>query len=472
MDLTCDGNIILQTDSYKITHYKQYPADTTTVYSYFESRGGVYPETVFFGLQYMMMKHLAGVRVTKEKIDEAEELCKAHFAGNTATFNRAGWEYIVEKHGGKLPIVIKAIPEGTVVDVKNCLMTIENTDEKCFWLTNYIETLLVQVWYPMTVATHSRACKKEILNNLRETGDPEGVMFKLHDFGFRGVSSCETAAIGGCAHLINFLGTDTVSGMLLAKKCYNAVIDGSKGACPGYSVPASEHSTITAWGREHEVDAMENMLTQYPEGLVACVSDSYDIFAACKTLWGEKLKDKILKRDGTLVIRPDSGDPCETSIQVLEILGEQFGAKTNDKGFKVLDSHVRVLWGDGIDYNTLQVILKTLKEKGWSCDNIAFGSGGGLLQKLHRDTQKCAFKCSYAKVGGKDIDVYKQPITDPGKMSKKGRMALVKTDKGWETRTQLTADDKDDQLVEVFRDGEIIKTWTFEEIRARAAEGL
>eukprot|EP00754_Rhynchopus_humris_P034807 Rhum_TRINITY_DN163_c0_g1::Rhum_TRINITY_DN163_c0_g1_i1::g.501::m.501/K03462/NAMPT; nicotinamide phosphoribosyltransferase len=471
MALTADDNIILMTDSYKISHFKQYPEGTESVYSYFESRGGKYPQTAFFGLQYLMMKHLEGVRVTKANIDEAELVTKSHFPPGTV-FNRAGWEYIVEKHGGRLPIVIKAVPEGTVVDTKNVLMTIENTDPKCYWLTNYIETLLVQIWYPTTVATHSRACKKVILDALRKSGDPELVQFKLQDFGFRGVSSVETAGIGGAAHLVNFMGTDTVAGIVMANRVYGASIDAASGACPGYSIPASEHSTITAWGRESEGDAMENMLDVYPNGLVACVSDSYDVFHACEKIWGERLKEKIVTRDGCLVVRPDSGDPCETSLKLLEILGDKFGYTTNEKGYKVLDPHVRMIWGDGIDYESLKVITDRVMEEGWSIDNIGFGSGGGLLQKLHRDTQKCAFKCSYAVVNGKGVDVFKDPITDPGKVSKKGKLSLERDENGgWVTRQHAT-DFSKDNLVEVFRDGVILQKTTFEEVRARAREGL
>eukprot|EP00755_Sulcionema_specki_P014340 Sspe_Gene.56400::Locus_31028_Transcript_1_1_Confidence_1.000_Length_2012::g.56400::m.56400/K03462/NAMPT; nicotinamide phosphoribosyltransferase len=428
-------NFLLLTDSYKVTHFKQYPPKTTVVYSYFESRGGKYTETVFFGLQYFLKKHLAGVVVTPPKIDEAERILTAHLPPGSG-FNRLGWEHIWNKHGGRLPLRIKAVPEGTVLPTRNVLITVENTDPECYWLTNYVETLLVQVWYPMTVATHSRACKKLILDNLKATGDPAGIPFKLHDFGFRGVSSVETAGIGGCAHLVNFLGTDTVAALTVARDYYGAKVDATTGTCPGFSIPASEHSTMTAWGRDREVDAMENMLTQYPEGLVACVSDSYDIFKACSDLWGGKLKSKVLNRNGTLVIRPDSGDVCEVAVKIFELLEEAFGAKTNELGYKVLDEHVRVIWGDGIDYESLGTIVEHLKEKGWSGDNIAFGSGGGLLQKLHRDTQKCAFKCSYACVDGKEIDVFKDPITDPGKVSKKGRLTLHRNDKGeWETKT-------------------------------------
>jgi nicotinamide phosphoribosyltransferase len=211
------NNICCLTDSYKVSHYKQYPPGTQKVYSYFESRSGsVYPQTVFFGLQYFLENYLNGQVVTQEKIDEADDLFNLHF-GNRV-FNRAGWEQILLKHGGRLPVVIKAAPEGTVVPESNVLMTIENTDPDAYWLTNYLETLLVQVWYPCTVATQSRSMKKLILAYLQWNGDPSLIPFKLHDFGFRGVTCPEQAALGGAAHLISFLGTDTVAGLILAQK--------------------------------------------------------------------------------------------------------------------------------------------------------------------------------------------------------------------------------------------------------------
>ena len=209
------NNIILLTDSYKVGHHQQYPKGTTNVYSYFESRGGLFPETVFFGLQYFLQTYLS-TPVTKEMIDEAEEFYAAHF-GNKELFNRAGWDYILQKYDGKLPVRIKAVPEGTVVNTSNVLMTVESTDPQCYWLTNYLETLLSQVWYPTTVATLSREMKKLITRFLEKTGDPNLITFKLHDFGFRGVSSVESAGLGGCAHLVNFMGTDTVAALLVAR---------------------------------------------------------------------------------------------------------------------------------------------------------------------------------------------------------------------------------------------------------------
>jgi len=470
-DMDLFNNIVMLTDSYKVTHHLQYPPGTEKIYSYFECRGGAYPEVCFFGLQYFMKKYLTGPVVTMEKIDEAERHFKSHFSHpvwgyNEKLFNRTAWEYIVNTHGGHLPVEIKAVPEGTVLPYKNVLFTLENTDPKCFWLTNYLESLLVQVWYPTTVCTQSREQKKIITKYLRETGSPEVVekglhLFKLHDFGFRGVSSVESAATGGAGHLVNFLGTDTMAALVMLSEYYGE-------DCAGFSIPASEHSTMTSWGREHELDAMRNMLQQYPTGIVACVSDSYDIFNACENYWGTELKSLIMNRDGFLVVRPDSGDLPGIVLQVLEKLAGKFPTTETSTGHKLLPPTIRVIQGDGIDINSLEVILDAMKKAGWAADNLAFGSGGALLQKLHRDTQKCAFKCSYALVNGVGVDVVKDPITDPGKKSKKGRLALELKDGTWTTVTEGKGDPKLDQLVTVFRDGKLLVDDTFSMIRKRS----
>lgn len=503
------NNLLLLTDSYKVSHWVQYPENSATVYSYFESRGGKHKEIVFFGLQYFLKRYLAGVVVTEAKINEAEMIYKAHF-GPSSSFPRDKWMYIVKNHGGKLPISIKAVPEGTVVTYKNVLMTVENTDPECFWLTNYLETLLVQVWYPMTVATNSRAQKKVILDYLQDTAvkTPQGDYgegFKLHDFGFRGVSSVETAGLGAAAHLINFLGTDTIAGLVIARDFYGAGGGEKPGAIAGFSIPASEHSTITSWGKEGEYNAFKNMLTSFPKGTVACVSDSYDIINACTDkMWGSpELKKLILGRQpdgplaGRLVVRPDSGIPKDIDLAILEELGKSIGRTKNAKGYWELDPHVRIIQGDGIKYETLIEILEHLKQHGWSAENIAFGSGGGLLQKMDRDTQKCAFKCSHLTFkDGSTRNVYKDPVTDKGKRSKKGRLTLHKIDTagsqvtdflkadtdeskyikttcdssgGWVTMQFGKGDPTTDALVEVFRDGVITAEYTFDSIRQRAS---
>lgn len=451
-------NILLLSDSYKVSHYKQYPEKTEVVYSYFESRGGEFPKTKFFGLQYFIKKYLVGEVVTEEKIEEAKEIYSQHF-NNPDLFYEEGWRYILEHHQGRLPVKIKAVPEGTLVENHNVLMTIENTDPKCFWLTNYLETLLVQVWYPTTVATQSYYIREMIKKALEETGDVSGIDFKLHDFGFRGVSSVESAGLGGAAHLTNFMGTDTVAGLVMANKYYNAGV-------VGYNIPASEHSTITSWGKDNEDKAMENMLDSYPTGLVACVSDSYDIYNACKNIWGDKLKDKILNRDGCLVIRPDSGNPEIVIENLLNILADRFGYSINDKGYRVLNEKVRLIQGDGVNYNSIKSILLMMKQEKWSADNIAFGMGGALLQQLNRDTQKFAFKCSAIKINGEWKPVWKDPVTDKGKMSKKGRLALVEVDQNSYSTVPKEISGKPDLLKTVFKNGKIMKEYDWNEIKS------
>jgi len=213
------NNIMTLSDSYKVTHWKQYPEDTETVYSYFESRGGEFDSTRFFGLQYLLLKYLTGRVVKYDKLIFAQHLIDQHLG--KGFFNYDGWNYIAEKHAGFLPIRIKAVPEGTLVPTGNILMSIENTDPEVPWLTNWVETLLVQTWYPTTVATNSYYIKDNIREYLEETGDPDGLLFKLHDFGFRGSTSVESSAIGGAAHLTNFLGTDTMSALVMLNDYYN-----------------------------------------------------------------------------------------------------------------------------------------------------------------------------------------------------------------------------------------------------------
>ena len=442
---------------------------------YFESRGGVFEEVVFFGLQYFIKRYLCGVVVTEDKIAYAKEILDSHMG--PGHFNEEGWRHILTAHGGMLPISIKAVPEGTVVPVKNALFTMVNTDPKCFWLTNYLETLMVEVWYPMTVATNSREQKKLLLKALAATGgDPSNADLQLHDFGYRGVSSVESAAIGGAAHLVSFQGTDTMAALICVKHYYKggeALIPGINVTVPvpGISIPAAEHSTITSWGREGELDAFRNMLTQYPEGVVAVVSDSYDIFNACSNLWGKELKEMIKNRKGRLVVRPDSGEPQEIVPQLLDLLGKAFeeDVTTTSTGHKLLPPYIRLIQGDGISYESLGGILDAAAAKGWAAENLVFGSGGALLQKLHRDTQKCAFKCSeIIKADGLATLVYKDPITDKGKQSKKGRLSLEMQNGKLTTVTEGKGDASKDELKEVFRNGHMTVEQTFKDVRARA----
>lgn len=455
-----EDNIILETDSYKVSHWKQYPPGTTHVYSYFEARGGLYNRVLFFGLQYILKEYIVGQAVNYEKIDKARAFFKDHF-GTDTLFNLEGWYHVMKAHNGRLPIEIKAVPEGTVLPIRNVLFTVENTCPDCFWITSYLETILEQAWYPSTVATKSWELKGAIKKWLNKTGDdiPD---FKLHDFGYRGSSSQESAAIGDAAHLINFKGTDTLAGIRLVQGYYGAT------DMPAFSIPAAEHSTITSWGKDHEKESFENMLDQFPEGLIAVVSDSYDIYNAVEKIWGEQLKNKIVNRKGTLVIRPDSGNPNEVVVKILGLLGDKFGYTTNKKGYKVLPSYLRVIQGDGVDYEALPGILESIAEAGWSIDNVAFGSGGGLLQKVNRDTLGFAYKASNVTVDEEDIPISKNPATDPTKKSKAGKLALLNVD-GWKTVVlEGGVTSSRDELQTVFKNGELLIDQNFSDIRKRA----
>ncbi len=231
-----------------------------------------------------------------------------------------------------------------------------------------------------------------------------------------------------------------------------------------FSIPAMEHSTVTSWGRDRELDSYRNMLKQYgkPGSILACVIDSYDVFNAAEKLWGEDIRQEVIDSGATVVIRPDSGDPTEVCLRLVDILGKKFGFTTNDKGFDVLN-HVRIIQGDGINEESINSILTAFTESMWSADNIAFGMGGQLLQGVNRDTQKFAMKCSAVEIDGEWKNVRKEPITDMGKLSKAGRVTLYKKRdgyfhsgvEGWEPSA----------LVPVFEDGELLFEYDFEEVR-------
>ena len=340
-------------------------------------------------------------------------------------------------------------------------MTSRNTDKDFWWLTSALETpILRSVWYGSSVATISYRCKQIIKAALEKSSDDMSQLsFKLHDFGARGVSSGESAAIGGAAHLVNFMGSDTVEGILCARKFYNEPM-------AGFSIPAAEHSTITSWGKEGEVDAYRNMLKQFAKqgAIVAVVSYSYDMMNAAYDIWGGKLKKEVIDSGATIVVRPDSGDPLTVPVDVIHVLGERFGFTVNSKGYKVLPSCVRVIQGDGITVDTLPIILNNLLASGWAADNIAFGMGGGLLQMVNRDTFKFAMKCSAVMVDGKWRDVYKEPKTDSGKNSKRGTLALIK-DGGVYKTVSRDGHAYNDLMYQVFHEGDLQKLYSFSEVR-------
>lgn len=465
-------NLILTTDSYKLTHFQQYPKDTEAVYSYFESRTGAkYPYTVFFGLQHIIKEWLLDPITTSDMI-EAAGLASYHF-GNSAIFNNDGWEHVRKR--GYLPLRIKAVPEGTVVPTGNVLMTVENTDPECFWLTNAVESLLTHVWYPSTVATLSHHTRAMIKSYLDTTSDSdEGLPFMLHDFGYRGAATHDAAAIGGAGHLINFKGTDTLPAMLLALDSYKADPE-----TLAFSVPATEHSVMTSLGKNREFEVVNQALEEYPTGILSVVADSYDIYHFVNTVTVGSFKEKIEARDGVFVIRPDSittKDPTPQDLVrwIAKTIDFNMGSTINSKGYKVLNPKVRILWGDGIDPDGIMGILSFLMKAGYSAENMVFGMGGGLLQKVNRDTQRFAFKSSAQKRDGEWHDVFKSPL-DASKVSKKGRLRLAMNYAGRYYTEPLGRPSgypydvcRENILETVFENGKLIREQTFDDIRQRA----
>ena len=462
-----ENNICLLTDSYKVTHHYFYPKGTEKVYSYLESRiGAEFNKTIFYGLQYIIKKYLEGQVVTQEKIDEADNLISAHIGKKI--FNKEGWQYILDEHDGYLPLEIKAVEEGSPVNVGNVLMTVENTDSESYWLPNYFESLLLQVWYPSTVATLSAEVRKLCNFYLEITGSvKDNLDFMLHDFGYRGATSTESAMLSGSAHLLSFSGTDTIPALTIPGNYYN------DSNLYGFSVQATEHSIMTSLGPEGEISQILNVIDNAEKGILSLVIDSYNYrnFLTEAGRSGSELNKAILRFlnvDGNkLVFRPDSGEPVSTTMDCLNLLSEGFGSHLNDKGYKIFDSNIGLLWGDGLNYHKIRDILFAMKSAGWAASNIIFGMGGGLHTSVTRDTQRNAFKCSAQLRNGVWYDIFKNPL-DSSKKSKTGRFKLIKEDKSF--KTVLIDSIGEDYLQTVFKDGTLLVDETFQNIKDRALQ--
>ncbi|WP_296876794.1 nicotinate phosphoribosyltransferase [uncultured Methanobrevibacter sp.] len=460
-----ENNICLLTDSYKVTHHYFYPKGTEKIYSYLESRvGAEFNKTIFYGLQYILKKYLEGQIVTQEKIDEADNLIANHIGPDM--FNRDGWQYILDEHDGHLPIEIKAVAEGTPVDVGNALMTVENTDDKSYWLPNYLEPLLLQVWYPSTVATLSAEVRKLCNFYLEVTGSvKDNLDFMLHDFGYRGATSTESSMLSGSAHLLSFSGTDTIAALTIPENYYN------DSNLYGFSVQATEHSVMTSLGPEGEISQILNVIDNAKDGVLSLVIDSYNYrnFLEESGKSGTELNEAILNfldgEDNKVVFRPDSGEPVSTTIDCLNLLSEGFGSHLTDKGYKVFDLNIGLLWGDGLNYQKIRDILFAMKSAGWAAQNIIFGMGGGLHTAVNRDTQRNAFKCSTQLRDGVWHDIFKNPL-DSSKKSKTGRFKLIRENNSF--RTVPIDSEGEDYLQTVFKDGELLIDDTFADIKQRA----
>jgi nicotinamide phosphoribosyltransferase len=470
------------TDSYKFSHPAQYEAGVDRLMSHIFSRGSdKFDKVQFFGLQLLIKEYLQ-TKLTHEQVDNLIAFQKSHLFGVEIPKLEIALRAVVDDYDGYMPLRIRAIPEGTVLPVKQLLATVESAvaDERIIALTTYMETMIMRLWAPTTVATTSYHIKEIIYNGLLKSADDADaeIGFKLHDFGSRGVSSFESAAFNGAAHLVNFLGSDTTVGIMAANIGYHEEMS-------GFSIPATEHSTTTSFGAEGEEAFLEQVFDNFAkEGAIfATVADSYDIMNFVENIT-PKFKDRLRASGATWVIRPDSGDPVETPIELVRRLARIFGFTYNGKGYKVLDS-VRVIQGDGIDIEDVRAIVDGLLAENFSISNIAFGMGGGLLQKNNRDTLKFAMKACAKHKNGVWEDVYKdptiydattwEPIHSSFKKSMAGRLELMFKVQTGEYKTvrveevaEYEAKGYKAMLEDVYDSGVLLRDMTLAEVRENA----
>lgn len=464
-------NIAFQTDSYKVSHWSQFPRGLEYSQYYVESRGGKFDEIMIAGVT--LLGKILENGISNSEVDEANELYQLHFGSQVLHLD--GWKTIANELGGKLPIRVRAVREGEVVPTKKPILVIENTDPRFGWLPGYLETLVLRaIWYQSTVATISFKTKQTINYFMQKTVADENIPgvqpFRLHDFGSRGVSSSESSAIGGLGHLYNFMGSDNVEALVAAKQLFGMNI---QSFIAGHSIPAREHSTTTIYSEMGEDDAFLNSIQQWGGGLYACVMDSYDYEAAVERVTTGKFKDLIINSGGTFVVRPDSGNPIDVVMAALKIIAKKVGYTVNDKGYKVLHPSYRIIQGDGVDMEEILRILTWMESSGWSAENIAFGMGGGLLQHCDRDWGRWAMKMCGAVINGETREVFKAPKTDPSKASKKGFQDLIIKDGEYVEVSTLDWENRvhpDSVLVLVFENGVVYNTPTWSDILRRSNE--
>lgn len=476
-------------DFYKISHREQYPPGTQKVYSTWTARTSRNPaikEVVAFGFQAFIKQYLIKYfndnffnRSEEEVVAEYERVIKYTLGGEPDS------KHIRELHQlGYLPLRIKAVKEGTLVPTKFPMLTIENTHSKFFWLTNYIETLMsCSLWQMTTSATIAYAYRNMLLKYAKETGGSEEfVQFQGHDFSMRGMSSLESVKGSAGAHLLSFVGTDSIPGILFLEEFYGANIEKE---LVGTSIPATEHSVMCAYGKD-ELASYRRLVTEvYPKGFLSIVSDTWDFWNVLDKVI-RPLKDEIVNRDGKIVIRPDSGDPVKivcgddeatnplAKMGAIEVLWEIFGGTVNSKGYRELDPHIGCIYGDAITLERCDQICYLLKKKGFASTNMVYGIGSYTYQYNTRDTFGFALKSTYAKINGIEYFLEKDPVTDRGiKKSQKGMVALEETKAGVELIQHLGEHERDqiinDLLEDVFVDGELVREQKLSDIRSLLA---
>ncbi|RPE13970.1 nicotinate phosphoribosyltransferase [Chitinophaga lutea] len=484
---------VLLKDGYKVGHKFQYPEGTTLVYSNLtprKSRNPEIDEIVFFGLQYFIKEYL--VRQFNDYFfsKPKEEVLRqyARRIDNYLGKDSITYQHMTDLHDlGYLPLEIKALPEGSLVPMRVPIFTIKNTVPEFFWLTNMLETLLSAIlWKPCTSATTAFQYLKTFTRYARETvGDDKGfIPWQGHDFSFRGMSGVEDAVMSGAGHLLSFAGTDTIPAIDFLEAFYNA--DCEKELIGG-SVAATEHSVMCMGTQDAEIDTFERLITQvYPGGIVSIVSDTWDFWQVI-TEFLPALKDKILARDGKVVIRPDSGDPVKIIVGddaapvgspaykgAIECMWETFGGTITTQGYKLLDGHIGLIYGDSITTERQLAILEGLKQKGFASYNVVLGIGSYTYEYVTRDTFGFAMKATYGEVNGVGRDIFKDPKTDDGtKKSAKGLMQVFKNTLTGrlELKDQCTWEEEaQGELKTVFKDGRLLTDWTLADIRARVQE--
>ena len=490
-------------DFYKVGHKSQYPEGTEVVYSTWTPRSGKHSdhikEVTAFGFQGFVKEFLIDFFDESFFGRDKSEIILEYKRYLTFCLGQQDPDasHIEELHDlGYLPLLIKAVDEGTQVPFRVPMLTIENTDPRFFWLTNYFETLMsANLWKPSTAASTAKIYR-DILDKyaLETTGSTLGVEFQGHDFSMRGMSCVEDAARTGIGHLLSFVGTDTIPAIQYAEQYYEADIEKELVGC---SVNATEHSVMCCGSKDGEFETYRRLIEDtYPTGIVSIVSDTWDLWhVITDTL--PKLKDKIMARDGgaesmdKVVIRPDSGDPVDIlcgnplailldgtstpeSTGVVELLWDIFGGTVNEQGYKVLDSHIGAIYGDAITPERCTQICERLKAKGFASTNVVFGIGSYTYQFTTRDTLGFAMKATSVTINGERQAIFKDPITDDGtKKSAKGRVKVLEAPSGKLTVADETdvlfnaTTNEDDLLTPLFKDGKLLKDTTLAEIKAR-----
>ncbi len=481
-------NPLLFTDGYKVDHRRQYPKETTLVYSNWtprKSRIEGIDEVVFFGLQYFIKKYI--IQEFKENFfnKSKEEVLKKYSRriNNYLGENQVGIKHIEDLHDlGYIPMVFKALPEGVSVPIRVPMFTMYNTLPDFFWLTNYFETLLsTTVWLPCNSATIAKQYRKILDAYAEETSSiPEFVDWQGHDFSMRGMAGLEAAIMSSAGHLLSFTGTDTIPTVDFLETYYNA---DSATELIGGSVAATEHSVMCMGTNTGEQETIKRLITEvYPKGIVSIVSDTWDLWKVL-TEYLPNLKEEVLARDGKVVVRPDSGDPVDIICGnpngkseaekkgVIELLWDTFGGETNTKGYKELDSHIGAIYGDSITLERATQICERLKQKGFASTNVVLGIGSFTYQYNTRDTFGFAMKATYGEVAGMGREIYKDPVTDDGtKKSAKGLLKIIKENGVYKLLDQVSwEEEKEGELQEVFRDGKLLIDEKLSEIRKRVS---